>query len=42
MKTILIAICMAFALSANAQSQEKRQQVLLETTAGNIRLELFN
>ena len=42
MKTILIAIYMAFALSASAQSQEKRQQVLLETTAGNIRLELFN
>lgn len=42
MKTILIAICMAFALSANAQTKEKRQQVLLETTAGNIRIELYN
>ena len=42
MKTTFIFICMMFALSVSAQTKEKRQQVLLETTAGNIRLELYN
>ena len=42
MKTLFIAIIMALTLNANAQDNNKCKEVLLETTAGNIRLKLYN
>lgn len=38
---ILLALLIAFPLAAK-KNEEKRTQVLIETTMGNIRLELFN
>ena len=42
MKTVLLSLLLAFAVGTNAQDAPKRQQVLLETTAGNIRVELYD
>ena len=42
--TLLLVLCLGLfaASSCNGQNGEKEQEVLLETTAGNIRIRLFN
>lgn len=42
MKTIICAIIMAFSLGLRAQESNNCKEVLLETTAGNIKLKLYN
>ena len=42
MKTIICAIIMAFSLGLRAQESDNCKEVLLETTAGNIKLKLYN
>lgn len=42
MKTILIILGMTLSLCASAQDDNVRQQVLIETSLGNIRVELYN
>lgn len=42
MKAILIILGMTLSLCASAQDDNVRQQVLIETSLGNIRVELYN
>ena len=42
MRKLLVILCMALSFSANAQNKEKPTEVMLETTAGNIRLKLYD
>ena len=42
MKTILISILLTLTVTVNAQKCENCKEVLLQTTAGDIRLKLYN
>lgn len=42
MRHFLLLCCLAFCLTTNAQNRHKPTEVMLETTAGNIRIKLFD
>ena len=42
MKKLFVILCMALSMTAYAQDKQKPTEVMLETTAGNIRLRLYD
>ena len=42
MRRLIFILCMAMTIVANAQDKKKPTEVMLETTAGNIRLRLYD